>query len=493
MGKKRLAILLLYTLGGLSAQEVQLPPDFRQHNVLMATPGLFSPTFNMDLYGRHTLGLWSRWQWQTPDGDPTSLFLNYTLRKTNAAIGAGFFQHNTRRNQQTGGIANFAYTISFSESISLALGTNVFAYSKELNDNNLFPDEPILPFTDDTRDFILQLAPAVELRIADFGAGASFENLFDYSFQFRGALTEGNEKMVTTFMHYTFGGRGLNPADGLRVRPLVYLKQIPGFDTQVGLNATLMAPKFWVQGGYNSFYGPSAGVGGRFMKRLAVGGVVEFASDNAPDSDGTTYELLASYSFGDLDGRKKVVDFDPEEDAGAEKALEAARQEAEADARRDSLAAAETARRTALQRQRDSVQLAETRAARLRDSLEAENMRALALQRQKDSLEQVRREIAAREEVKPEAGERYQEAASEGDQEPGFYLIANVFGTERYFNAFMQELRSKGLEPKSLYRKENKYNYVYLERYDSMDAARRARDSKFGGRYSGDLWIMRIR
>jgi hypothetical protein len=77
--------------------------------------------------------------------------------------------------------------------------------------------------------------------------------------------------------------------------------------------------------------------------------------------------------------------------------------------------------------------------------------------------------------------------------EPGFYLIANVFGTKRYFDAFMKSLADKGLNPKSFYRSSNKFNYVYLERYDTMDAAREARDSGFFGKYAEQTWIFRLR
>ncbi len=89
-------------------------------------------------------------------------------------------------------------------------------------------------------------------------------------------------------------------------------------------------------------------------------------------------------------------------------------------------------------------------------------------------------------------GEVYEEVASEEGLEPGYYLIANVFGTKKYFEAFMKKLSDEGLQPKSFYRAKNKYNYVYLKRYDSMEEGRKARDSKFGGRYSGKTWIYRV-
>jgi len=94
-------------------------------------------------------------------------------------------------------------------------------------------------------------------------------------------------------------------------------------------------------------------------------------------------------------------------------------------------------------------------------------------------------------EVRP--NERYEEVENEEGLEPGFYLIANVYGTKKYFDNFMKTLREKGLEPKSFYRSFNTYNYVYLERYNTMEEARKARDSKFYGKYADKTWIFRVK
>lgn len=100
--------------------------------------------------------------------------------------------------------------------------------------------------------------------------------------------------------------------------------------------------------------------------------------------------------------------------------------------------------------------------------------------------------VAAAEEVTPQAGEKYEEVVTEDGLEPGFYLIANVFGTKKYFNAFMEDLRAKGIEPGSFLRSKNNYNYAYLKRYNTIREARRARDSNFDGKYEGKTWIFRV-
>ena len=106
----------------------------------------------------------------------------------------------------------------------------------------------------------------------------------------------------------------------------------------------------------------------------------------------------------------------------------------------------------------------------------------------RDSLAKVEKEAA----FKPEAGEKYEEVQTEDGLEPGFFLIANVFGTQKYFDDFMTDLRKKGLRPKFFLRSKNGYNYVYLQRYDTVQEARKARDTNFGGKYSGKTWIFGV-
>ncbi len=174
------------------------------------------------------------------------------------------------------------------------------------------------------------------------------------------------------------------------------------------------------------------------------------------------------------------------------------------------------AERIAQQKKLDSIQDAKktealARAEQLREQQRATELKkqqeaeAILMAKRKDSIDRAKKiaeEVAvqqeteevqvSKEEVTPEAGEKYEEVATEDGLEPGFYLIANVFGTKKYFDAFMNDLTAKGIQPKSFYRSLNKYNYAYLERYNTIGEARRARDSKFGGKYPGKTWIFRV-
>ncbi len=552
------------------SQDPELPADFRQHTITDYNSSFINPVFSLDRNNPESIALWSRWQWQGIDGDPTSLLLNYTRRLTyRSAAGVGFFQHNTGLFTFTGGVLNYAYAISLPNNGEISFGANLYAYQRELSDDRFVQDpDMILPLPPENNDFIMQLAPGVQYKSSQFRIGIAFENLLDYNFSESEKVTEGDEKFFLVHTSYDFPVEVFGFTDDTYLRPVIYYKTIPDLDNQIGFNTLLSTPKFWGQAGYNSFYGISVGLGGRFLQKFSLGALMEFATKSEQDGFDPTIELAAAFFIGPQDLKKKEIlpieEEEPEEEEELiteeqkqeealaleeEKAREAeiARQEAtkreaeqarkeREDFVRDSLyavklAEVKAARELKKQREKEEARAAkeleekrkadearaakeleekrkaeeaiaareleekrkadEARAAReqfVKDSIAAAELAEAEAQRRKEELAK----LAEKEEVKPEEGEKYQEALSEDGLRPGFYLVANVFGTKRYFDGFMKTLTEQGLEPKSFYRNVNKYNYVYLERYDTMTEARRARDSQFNGRYKGDTWIFRV-
>ncbi len=548
------ALLIGFVVLGLKAQEAVLPSDFRQQNLTEYNSSLLNPALALDRNNASSLAFWSRWQWQIFDADPTSLFLNYTGRlNESSVVGVGFFQHNTGAFLNTGGVVNYAYNIELGPKATLGVGLNVFAFKQKLADTRFFIPNPIQ--TEPANDFVLQMAPGINLKIDRFSIGFASENLFDYNFSTNERNTSPDERIVFGSASYDLPISILSSDNNSVLRPTVYFKSIPGLDTQIGVNSLLSTNKYWAQIGYNSFYGISGGVGGRFFKRFSFGAVVEFGV--SPDLNGQdpSFELVTSYKLGKI-GSEEVAPTEeliavvedekneetPEEDieetaelTRAEKlAIRQAEKEEERLAKinlkkeKDSIREAnrlaalaekeaklDAERAVEIQKMKDEKEaLAKAEAANQKqkqDSLNAikiarEEALAIELKRKEDSISSVQlAEKAAAEKqaelerlaqknevITPQAGEKYEEVAKQGELEPGYYLIANVFGTKRYFDAFMVDLKKKGLAPGSFYRDLNKYNYVYLARYDSISEARKARDSNFNGKYAEKTWIFRV-
>lgn len=74
----------------------------------------------------------------------------------------------------------------------------------------------------------------------------------------------------------------------------------------------------------------------------------------------------------------------------------------------------------------------------------------------------------------------------------GYYVIANVYKTEKYLNAFMADLKKQGLNAKTFYNKESGLHYVYLAASDLKEDLETAIASNLGGKYNKEKWIMQI-
>lgn len=551
---------MVLTLFLVKSQEPELPYDFRQHNLTEFNSSLFSPVFLLDRNNPQSVALWTRWQWQTPDANPTTLFLNYS-RKLNeqSGIGGGFIQHNTGVFVNRGGLLNYAYNFELNTTTQLTLGINVIGFQRELANEFILNPDIGLPIFEEKSNFILQIAPAVKLQLNAFSFGIAMENLVDRNFTTNEGNASASGLIYMGLASYDFPITIFGDSSTSYIRPTLYYKRLPDFDNQIGFSTFFSTPKFWAQLGYNNFYGISTGIGGRFFKKLSLGALVEFGTSGEVKAEDPSFEIVTAFSFGQqvfeveeediLDTEQQQINEElalleaqrKQDSIAAVKAADLlALEELQNQKRKDSIAAVNQqielakageqaekkrmdsiavvnqqielakAQEQAEKKRKDSVRIAKEAAAiavikaqqekRRADSLNAvkqaeelAEVMKLKEKKEQDSInKELEREKAAEEVVVLKKGEVYEEVASEEGLEPGYYLIANVFGTKKYFEAFVKKLSDEGLQPKSFFRAKNKYNYVYLKRYDSMQEARKARDSKYGGRYTGKTWIYRV-
>ncbi|MGD1946605.1 MAG: PorP/SprF family type IX secretion system membrane protein [Croceivirga sp.] len=472
-------------------QQLDVPFDFRQHNLTKFNASLFDPTLSLTKNEPRSVSLWSRWQWQRIDTDPTSVFLNYTqLLGPRMAVGIGILQNNTGVFTNTGGNMNVAFQTTINDTSSLYFGTNIFAFNQERN--QVF-DAEIIEGALSQNNFILQFSPALRLRLNDVSLGIVVQNALDFK------LTDGEREADRRIFTGIFGYQFLIPFfnTDVKLSPQGYIKSIQGDDAQYGINVLFDHSDFWVQMGYNNFYGISGGAGVTLFDNLSIGTVLEFGTSEPASRESTTIELLLSYHFGKQTfDKKEIKPGIPTDDLLFEKLNK--RKNSITSEKSDEQKASEkqlaTERKRLAEEEKERQQLErERRAAQARqDSINDAREAILAAELKKARLDSIAK-VERDKEVVVRPGEKYEEVDTAEGLQPGFYLIANVFGTERYFQNFMKTLKTKGLEPKSFKRALNGYNYVYLGRYNTVDQARSARDSKLNGRYTDALWIFRVR
>ncbi|MDX1363585.1 PorP/SprF family type IX secretion system membrane protein [Arenibacter latericius] len=491
---KKLLILLIWVSAFFSnAQEVGLPSDFRQHNLTEFNSSLMNPVHSLDRNNPQSIAFWSRYQWQYIDSDPSSWILNYT-RKINdrSSFGVGFIQHNTGVFHNTGGLINYAYRFNLGERMRLSFGLNLFGFTSQLADDRYQPNHPVLlPQLQLSDAFVLQFAPGMRFEIDDFGIGFSSDNLMDYNFNTNKGNSEIDEKVFMGTLDYTFPIQLFNGFDGAYLRPMAYFRSIPYGDMQIGVNALLSSEILWVQGGYNSFYGVSGGIGGRFFKQVSIGALIEFGVDEQVKQKDPSFEIVAAYHFGNPNkGKGEVVEemvVDKMEPTKKE-IREAKRLSRRAKKNRESELVLE------VQREKNR-QIQERKKA---DSLL--EISGFEEKRKVDSLQQMKKNIKSDEEeiIERKRSEKavtqvhYEEVHKLEGEKAGFYLIVNIYGSNKYRDLFLEKLKERGINAQFFFVPKQKYDYVYLERYDTLRDAEAARDSKFYGKYSERIWIYRI-
>jgi len=199
---------------------------------------------------------------------------------------------------------------------------------------------------------------------------------------------------------------------------------------------------------------------------------------------------------------QKQLDREAKEKANAEEALAKAEEKTrkrkdEIDTQNREAEAVAAVREKEEAAKRDSIAIAEQAEATMEaQKLKQDSLIAVALEERrvieaKKKADEAK--IAEQNRVdKPKVGEKYEEVVSEAGLLPGYYLIANVFGTKKYFVAFMADMKKKGLQPRAFVRSKNGYNYVYLARYRTLGEARTGRDNKLDGKYPDQTWIFRV-
>lgn len=523
MVKKYATFFFLLTGFFINAQEIGLPTDFRQHNITEYNSNLWNPVFSLDRNAPSSIAFWSRYQWQHIDSDPSSLFLTYTGKiNSKSSFGVGFMQHNTGIFANTGGIVNYAYAFDLGNKMQLSVGINLFGFSSELADDRYQPDPNInLPQMRVSNAFIMQFAPGIRFSADKFGIGLVSDNLIDYNFSTNTGNSDTDERTFTGMLDYRFPLSLFSWADRAYLMPMLYVRSVPYGDTQIGLNALLSSDKFWLQGGYNSFYGISGGLGGRFFKHLSLGALIEVGVDTELKGKDPSFELVAAYAWAIPENKKMVVGLDEDmEEVPLEKKeeLEAEVQKVEKPADTEVVITDDTPKKDKKKKRtkRKSKKVLEEEmrlemelavAKNLKEKQEAEALAEAVRREEKrklDSLKQVElafsrkinadlEMIAARKKAgKPITKGHYEEVERLDGEKAGFYLIANVYGTQKYRDLFIQGLQKKGIDARSVFVPTKKFDYVYLERYDTLGEAEEARDSKFDGKYTDRIWIFRI-
>ena len=530
-----------------------LPYKVAPQNLLKFNRFLINPTFTTVREDKSYVNLLHRNQSvQFQDNDQT-YFLSYSGRMGDrSGLGLSLYTQKLGPVQNIGVLANYAYGIKLSDKSNFTFGGNLAYYSSGLNRNDVSvidPNDFRLNGTQDSN--VLSFQPGFNLSYGQFDFGAYAENLFDYNLKTSEMLTEFSDKTYSAHLQYTHEFKSYGGIlESARLMPLARvrlntLNQSISDDSQnytLGGSLILDLPKLgWLQGGYDTFYGASAGAGFNINRRMSLGYTMENGFGSDFNNLGLTHEISFAYSFTpNLSEDRVMLEAEDElvenneidaEDLATNDELEKLKKKlaeneevlAELMFRQDSL---EKNRQGDLERRFEMVMRMvrnetdgqrpdiEKRAEDLfltgRDSqtgVASNEANTNRIQKREQDATNIQNAtptktstVAVQDNTRsvdynPSANRdaiKSRKFKNLDGVSDGYYVVANVYKGGKYMDKFMNSMNNQGFNSNYIDNPNNGLKYVYLERYDTWSEAAEAYKSNMKGTYNDALWIMNV-
>ena len=556
----KLALFLVVPLllgSEITAQESNpyVSYDVPFQNLLKFNRFLINPTFSAVREDKSYVNLFHRSQGSNLTDNNQNYFLSYSGR-VNERIGLGLSLYNQQEGviSNLGVMANYSHGIQLGAKSNLSFGVNIPYYVSSFDPDRAvtLEDDPLL--NDATQNSIISFQPGLNLSLGKFDFGVFAQNLVDYNMKSGKSLTDFNQKTFSghiQFAHEFKNGAGIFE-DG-RLLPLARARFEGSQDPIFGGGLILDLPRLgWIQGGYDQFYGASAGTGFNLNRRLSFGYNFEKNLNRNFVDLGVTHEISIAFSFVPTLSRNTLAS---NEDGSTQKPIEGtfvadikdhkkkkkSKLDAETTLRptnKEDLAFWEEQVKLLKEQQDDNYAVINELIFKM-DSLEQNRQRDLEkrfemvmrlVKRQTDNkrpdIEENAQKlylakntdldsVAEALEVttladntnvtqQPKETTTKKGAFTGGAYKPiekfinldgvgkGHYIVANVFKSERYLKSFMADLKKKGLKADYFKNPDNGLNYVYLAKYQQNEDAYAAYRSQMKGAYKDEIWIMHV-
>jgi type IX secretion system PorP/SprF family membrane protein len=461
MIKRKLLFIIIFALTSISinaqtdsSDEFMMPSQsfmrFNRH-LVNPTMSIFN-TYKSEYVAYH------RNQWFEYDESPKTYMVNYSGNNyENSGYGLGIYQQEVGVWKSFGAIANYAKGVRLNNETILSLGFNMVYFNAGLNRGKIITGEadPFLDQYDNTS--LLMLNPGLSLQIGKFNFGVYGDNLVDYNFNTSEMQTKFGEKTVSSHLSYIHSLE--NASNLFENSSLTFLARgryiaMDDFDYSAGILYNVPRAG-WAQASYSDYYGVSGGLGINISQKIAIGYNYEKGFGNAITNLGATHELFLALTL------------DSNEEFSAYTKKPKVDKEAEAERIKN-----QTLEQEEIDRFKQNIYnqtIVETNNATVK------KLEEFVLNAETDNINYL---------LLPEKNTGIKK---------GYYVIATIYKEKTKATKFIAELKKKGLNKSGSFKTSgNQWNYVYIERFDSYDAAKKAYQTKFNNKYPETMWILPI-
>jgi len=266
-------------------------------NSLKFNKFLLNPTFSFAREQNSYISIFNKREWVQFEDAPQTYLISYSGRfRENQGISLGLFQQNYGVLTTFGGIANFAQNVYLDQDSNLTFGVNLGFYKSGINTGKVVTNYPDPSLETIPSNSLITLSPGINYGTAFFDFGLAINNAVLYNLQTSQMVQDDPERSIQAHIMYTGFVDSYGFFDKSKFSGLVRAESKKDQTIVSGLMMFSIPKGIWVQAGYNSFHGVSAGLGLNLTSRIAleynyektVGSFTQF---------GPSHEIVLAYKF----------------------------------------------------------------------------------------------------------------------------------------------------------------------------------------------------
>ncbi|WP_415799296.1 PorP/SprF family type IX secretion system membrane protein, partial [Flavobacterium cucumis] len=293
---------LFLSVGVFSQENAYSSFDVSLRNSIKFNKFLLNPAFSYARESTPTITLVNRRQWVKFENSPQLYFANYLgSLGNNSRFGVGVYQQSLGLLKNFGGVLNYAYNIPVGLESNLTFGINTYFYNSTFDFSKVITvvEEPLLQ--NQKSNSLIAIKPGINLGTEFFDFGVSVNNLVLYNLATSEMVKDNQENSYMGYAMYTGYVNSYNDfLEDAKFSTLFFVEKNKDA-TALAANLLLDIPnKAWLQGGYNTLYGFSAGVGITLSERFSLGYNYDIGLGDVSQL-GSSHEFLLSYKFDEYE------------------------------------------------------------------------------------------------------------------------------------------------------------------------------------------------
>ena len=289
---------LLFCISVFSQDNAYSSFDISLKNSIKFNKYLINPAFSFAKESAPTLTIVNRRQWVNFENAPQFYFANYLGRLSNRSrFGVGVYQQTAGVLKNFGGVVNYSYSVPVGEESILTFGLNTYFYNSTFDFGKIITveNEPLLQ--NQKPNSLIAIKPGINFGTEFFDFGVAVNNLVLYNLASSEMVKDNQQNSYVGHVMYTGyinGNRGF--FDDAKFATLFFVEKTKDA-TGIAGNVMLEIPnKGWAQGGYNTLYGFSAGVGITISEKFSLGYNYDLGIGDVSQL-GASHQFLLAYTF----------------------------------------------------------------------------------------------------------------------------------------------------------------------------------------------------